>query len=229
MRLERNAWVIGVGCLLVGAFESRLCAQGAIPPRQGERNTEIPRGAQDEEARRRFLEGRSAYEAGNYEEALRLFEEAYRLSPRPALLYNIGQAADRLRFDERALQAFEAYLEVSPQDAPNRAEVEKRIPYLRRRIEGDSPPNKALIPESSPSHTNPTSSALPQPSVLSQPSVQSNRTDESALHWIFGIAGVTLLVGGALVMGALIFDPGASPPPKGDVGDGGIVAALKWR
>ncbi len=88
----------------------------------------------DESARRVYAEGRAAFDEGRFEDALRLFEAAYELSPRPQLLYNIGSSADRLRHNERALEAFDGYLEALP-EASNRAAVEARIRVLRSDIE----------------------------------------------------------------------------------------------
>lgn len=81
-----------------------------------------------------YLEGRAAFDAGRYEDALRLFEAAYELSPRPEMLYNIGTTADRLRRNERALEAFEQYLEELP-DSDLRGPVESRARVLRAEIE----------------------------------------------------------------------------------------------
>ncbi|HJL15512.1 MAG TPA: hypothetical protein RMH99_07655 [Sandaracinaceae bacterium LLY-WYZ-13_1] len=80
----------------------------------------------DEAARLTFESAREAFIAGDYETALARFRQAYELSARPGLLYNIAQTLDRLRRDEETVEALRAYLEAMP-DAPNRAEVESRI------------------------------------------------------------------------------------------------------
>ena len=100
-------------------------AQAALPP------SAI---AQDDEARGLFLAGRAAFDQGRYEDALDRFREAHRLSGRPELLYNIGQAADRLRRDREALEAFEGYLEQTPSDAPNRSIAQNRVDFLREQL-----------------------------------------------------------------------------------------------
>ncbi len=93
----------------------------------------------DEEARLRFEAGRVAFIAGRNEEALADFRRAYELSERPALLYNIGVALDRLRRDAEALEAFERYLaEAPPAQLQNRGEVEARIGVLREAIARDA-------------------------------------------------------------------------------------------
>ena len=75
----------------------------------------VPASAQtttdDAAARKHFEQGRAAFEETDWEQALLHFRDAYRLSHRPQLQYNIGVTADRLQRDEEALQAFESYLE----------------------------------------------------------------------------------------------------------------------
>lgn len=84
----------------------------------------------DEEARLLFNAATSAFLDGRFAVALDRFREAYGLSHRPELLYNIGLAADRMRLDEDALAAFEEYLTRVPL-AENRREVEGRVAILR--------------------------------------------------------------------------------------------------
>ncbi len=85
----------------------------------------------DADARRFFEEGRTAYEAGDFETAVRGFRRAYLLSPRFALLYNIGQAELRAGHDQLALEALEGFLRQAPADDPRRGEVEERVRVLR--------------------------------------------------------------------------------------------------
>jgi tetratricopeptide (TPR) repeat protein len=70
--------------------------------------------ARDEEARSIFEAGATAFSAGRFEAALRRFREAYELSGRQVLLFNIGTAADRMRHDQEALESYRAYLEAEP-------------------------------------------------------------------------------------------------------------------
>jgi tetratricopeptide (TPR) repeat protein len=90
----------------------------------------------DQEARVRFQSATLAYADGRFEEALHDFRRAYELSGRAALLFNIASAAERLRLDVEARDAYEAYLEKVP-DAENRRFVESRIEILRKQIAED--------------------------------------------------------------------------------------------
>lgn len=87
----------------------------------------------EREAQALFEAGRTAFSAGRYENALETFRRAYELAPLPELMFNIATAADRLRYDAEALEAFETYLELAP-DASNRLEVEGRVVALRERV-----------------------------------------------------------------------------------------------
>src|SRR5690349_4495104 len=78
-----------------------------------------PRPSVDDEARSLFDAGRTAYDAGRFESALRYFEDAYNLSHRAALLFNIASSADRLQRNDRALEAYRAYIAAEP-EATNR-------------------------------------------------------------------------------------------------------------
>jgi Flp pilus assembly protein TadD len=63
--------------------------------------------ADDAAAQARFTEAHSAFDAGNYSQALQLFEQCVTLGMQgPAIYYNIGVAAYRSGAWERADQAF---------------------------------------------------------------------------------------------------------------------------
>lgn len=91
----------------------------------------------DKKARELFEKGRTAWDEGRFREAWEYWHHSYRLSRKPELLYNVGQAADRLRMDREALEAFRLYLEKNP-NAPNRKEVENRIQILEREVDKKS-------------------------------------------------------------------------------------------
>ncbi len=85
----------------------------------------------DTDARAAFEEGRVAYDAGEYDAAVRAFRRAYLLSPRYRLLYNIAQAELRAGHDGLALEAFQGYLRQAPPDDERRGEVEERVRVLQ--------------------------------------------------------------------------------------------------
>ena len=89
--------------------------------------------ADDAAARKQFEHGRSAFEQSDYEQALTHFRNAYRLSHRGQLQYNIGITATRLQRDQEALAAFQSYLE-EVEHPPREQEVRNRIAALERAV-----------------------------------------------------------------------------------------------
>jgi tetratricopeptide (TPR) repeat protein len=132
--MSRWLWVVGLLALSVETVASAQAAPTETAP-EVEESTQTPRDENlDQAARLTFQAAREAFGNGDYELALERFEQAYNLSPRPVLLYNIGVTLDRLRRDEDAVARFTEYLERVP-DAPDRAEVEARIRVLQRAID----------------------------------------------------------------------------------------------
>ena len=141
----------------IGLLPRTAVAQSGKPKANANAGTAEAAGASDEVARGLFQAGKAAYEAGNYTDALSFFEQAHARSGRPQLLFNVGQTADRLRQDEKAIASFRAYLEQLP-EAPNRAEVEARIRALEqalaeRRRSAETAPVAASLPAPTPEQT----------------------------------------------------------------------------
>jgi hypothetical protein len=111
-----------------------------------------------------FEQGRQAYGDGRYRDAWANFHDAYQLSGRPELLYNIGQTADRLGQDSDALKAFRMYIERLP-NAANRHDVENRIHALEERVSASAQPAPQTLSDSSqaPATSAPPSDAPPEP------------------------------------------------------------------
>lgn len=159
-------------------------------------------GSADEVARGLFQAGKAAYEAANYADALNFFEQAYARSGRPQLLYNIGQSADRLRQDQRSLDAFKQYLERVP-DASNRVEVETRIGVLERTLaERNTPAPVSAVP--TPSET--AAQAEPPPEQTTNDVAFDDADSQSkpvTKKWWFWTGIGAVVVGGAAVAIAL--------------------------
>ena len=132
----------------------------------------------DQRARTLFEQGRQAYGDGRYRDAWANFHEAYQLSNRPELLYNIGQTADRLGQDADALKAFKMYVERLP-DAQNRHDVENRIHALEERVSSSSQPAPATVDETS---TQP-SAASPAPPPPPASSAKHGGPSRSGLYF----------------------------------------------
>lgn len=171
----------------------------------------------DLEARRLFEAGSMAYDDARYEEAVQHFRRAYELSGRSELLYNVGQAADRLRRDAEALEAFEDYLAASP-NADNRRQVEVRIEVLRRQLAMAEAARSAEDADQ----------ASSEPVDLRSDDSEATRNSSRRAVWIGLVAGV-VVAGLAVGLGVgLTRENGAQQPLPGDprLGTGGVIQTL---
>jgi len=89
-----------------------------------------PRNA-SAEAKAHSNRGTSMYNLGRFSEALSEYEAAYLAVQDPPFLFNIAQCHRKMGKNKEALDSYRSYLRVAP-DAPNRAEVQKRISELER-------------------------------------------------------------------------------------------------
>ena len=181
----------------------------------------------DERARLHFQAGVSYFEQGRYEDALREWQESYRLSDRHVLLMNISQAQERLfQFDE-AVQSIERYLQVGGAEAESRRNtLEARIEALQRQGEafaarqGSSgteappppPPPPANTgtttppPTSSGTTTTPTETGTDGETSTGDGSTTDDTTAEPGRRrlwsWV-ALGGTGLFAVGAIITGAL--------------------------
>ena len=103
-------------------------------------------GEDDERARQLFQAGDEYYANGRYEDALAAFEEAYSMSPRPLLLFNMANAQERMGQYDEAIESLENYLPDADDD--ERARIETRLTSLRARAERVR--NMTTVPEPEP-------------------------------------------------------------------------------
>jgi tetratricopeptide (TPR) repeat protein len=80
-------------------------------------------------AKAHFRTGEIYYEQGRYPDAAHEFEEAYRLSHRPALLYNMGKSYDGAGDAARALGAYRRFL-AQVTGSADRPAVTERVEQL---------------------------------------------------------------------------------------------------
>jgi len=174
----------------------------------------------DEEARGLFQAGRAAYERGRFGDALNYFQQAFELSGRPQLLYNVAQAADKLRLDETALAAFSRYLDETP-DALNREQVEQRIRMLEEVISRRSP-EPATPPEDEPTPEHINLEVGLEPTVADQAEDSKPITEQ---WWFWGTVGVVVL---AIVVGVVVASSGGEEAGTLTRGSDGVVIAVLW-
>lgn len=158
--------------------------------------------ADDQElAKAHFITGRSYYDQGRFEDALKEFEEAYRISKRVGFLYNIGVCDEKLGKDEEALAAFQGYLG-SVTDEGERAEVQGHIDALKAK-------------HAAPVITTPT------PTPTSAPTPTPTRTSEKPVWkkgWFWGVVGgAVVVVAVGVTVGVVVGTRDSGPRTLGPV------------
>jgi tetratricopeptide (TPR) repeat protein len=129
------------------------------------------------------------YDQSRYSDALKEFEEAYRLSKRVGFLYNIGICDEKLGRDDDALAAFQGYLG-SVADESERAEVQSRIDALKAKR---AP--RTLSPPTTAPTANPLISAPP-------PTAQRPVWKRG---WFWGVmAGAAVVVAAGVSVGVVV-------------------------
>jgi tetratricopeptide (TPR) repeat protein len=163
-------------------------------------------------ARAAYARGKAAYEQGAYGEALRHFEEAYRVQRAPALLFNMAQA-HRLSGPEHCEQALELYRKYLVEDprASNREEAAERVGEMaacveRQRVEAApaSVPREqlAVAPRPAPSVAparKPTAILKSEPLVPARDARDARRASSPTAAIVLTGAGATLGVAGAIL------------------------------
>lgn len=163
-------------------------------------------GGSDAEARRRFDEGRAHFDAGEFADAANAFRRAYVLSPRYALLYNIGQAELRAGRDAEALEAFEGFLRQAPADDARRSEVEERVRVLRAM--GIAASTGTVVATAEPEPATPEPEA--DPVVAATPAAgPADGGGSDPTGWIIAGIGGAVAVGGAILLGVGVADAGS--------------------
>jgi tetratricopeptide (TPR) repeat protein len=85
------------------------------------------------QAKQSFTQGAQAYREARYKDAIDLFLRANQLDPHPELIFNVGQAYEKLGDVPAALRSYREYLRLSPGVA-DRATVEASIKNLEARL-----------------------------------------------------------------------------------------------
>lgn len=145
-----------------------------------------------------FARGQTRYEAGDYREAIKLFDEAYQLVRDPVYLFNIAQAYRKVFDCVPAAKHLERYLaEATDVDRATKTKINQQLRELRPCVEERT---KATAPI----ETKPQPVPVPVQPVKPQPTV----VDHGRGLRIGGIALAGVGVAG-LVVGALYSSKGA--------------------
>ncbi len=105
----------------------------------------------DAEAKKAYMDGTKYYNLGDFTKAIEHYKRAYELKPDAVFLYNIAQSYRLSNDFTQALFFYKSFLRNLP-DAPNRAEVERRITEMedaqaKAKATANAPPNDPLGPK----------------------------------------------------------------------------------
>lgn len=181
------------------------------------------------QARTLYERGMAHFQLAEYDDAIAKWQEGFRLKPVPEFLYNIGQAYRLSNRPDKAIQAYKAYLRMSPK-AENRVEVERHIAALQRVV--DQSKQAANAPPTQPTPVKPepgkaASSAPPSgaqaaapepapPAAAPPPSSEPARNELTASApprekpitkraWFWPVVvGGAAIVAGAIVVGVVL-------------------------
>jgi hypothetical protein len=89
-----------------------------------------------EKAKKEFMAGKKAFDAGDFPEAASHFKTSYNLSKKPALLYNVALANESGGQDDIALFYYRKFLTDADPADPQRPDAETRVKSLEKKFGG---------------------------------------------------------------------------------------------
>lgn len=157
----------------------------------------------EEKARAHFRLGRAHYDNGNFAQAAVEFEEAYRISQRSALLYNIYLAYRDANDTKNAASSLRKYLELQ-KDVENRGQLEARLAALERSLADGtaSQPVAAAQPqptEGAPAEQQPAEAQGPTEAAPAEATQAAPAEKETNL-----VPFVLMGTGGAMILGSVV-------------------------
>lgn len=120
MKLRRMSlrWILAV-------LSASACVLAVAAP-----GVALAQDAQYEEARQK---AKTAFAGGDYEEAALLFREAFDITPRGNLLYNIGLCYERAGNATQAVVFYERFVQALP-ESPKRPAVQRKIAKMKSEL-----------------------------------------------------------------------------------------------
>lgn len=182
-----------------------------------------PKKTADEQAARAlFADGQKAYDLGEFDRALTLYSDAYKLKPLPGFLFNIGQCHKQLGNFERAAFFFGRFVDNSKPDAANvalakelKADMEKRqtekVEAERRAADEKAAADKAAAEKAKAASDAPVAPPL-TPAELSTlpppppPVVEPEPVTKKAWFWVV-IGGAVVATAAGVTAGVVLSQP----------------------
>jgi tetratricopeptide (TPR) repeat protein len=176
----------------------------------------------EQAARALFTDGQKAYDLGEFDRALTLYSDAYKLKPLPGFLFNIAQCHRQLANFERAAFFFGRFIDNSKPEAPNVAlakdlkadmerrqaeklEAEKKAADEKARAEAEkkAAEERAKDAPVAPPLTPTELSQLPPPPA---PAVEPEPVTKKAWFWVV-IGGAVVATAAGVTAGVLLSQP----------------------
>jgi hypothetical protein len=132
MRLRTSSLAFGVVALVLSAglgLPAGVDAQAAATPRAATPSPSAPASAKDA-----FKRGEAAYSAGNYDAAVREWQNAYSVDPRPRIQFNLSQAYERMGQLEDAIASLKRFIESGDPEDPTYSDANARLSALQQRL-----------------------------------------------------------------------------------------------
>ncbi|MET0286890.1 MAG: tetratricopeptide repeat protein [Polyangiales bacterium] len=85
-------------------------------------------------AKEAFKRGEAAYSAGNYDAAVREWNNAYSADPRPRIQFNLSQAYERMGRLEDAIASLKRFLDSGDPEDPTYSDANARLVALQQRL-----------------------------------------------------------------------------------------------
>lgn len=161
----------------------------------------------EERARAHFRLGRAHYDNGDFAQAAVAFEEAYRISQRAALLYNIYLAYRDANDTRNAAEALRKYLALE-KDIENRGQLESRLAAMDRNLAENPQPSAAPVGAAAAVAVQPAQPLTPAPTDAAAPEAAppgAVAASEAAPEKPFPVVPVVLMgTGGAMLVGSIV-------------------------
>ena len=172
-------------------------------------------------AKRHYQLGAQLYKTSDYTRALAEFQEAYRLSKKPGLLFNLARCHEVLANLEQSIKYYRMYLAQVP-GTSKRSLVQSRLRNLEKRLAAqkpkqapDSPGAPQPVKVKEPVKPIPaTPPAAPEPSepaeMAGAGAVDTGPSPASIRRWKRTAGWIALGTGGALLVTGIVFGAMAS-------------------
>ncbi|MBK7155928.1 MAG: tetratricopeptide repeat protein [Sandaracinaceae bacterium] len=195
-------WVAG-GVVAVGMLAGTHSAQAQTPstppvqdpqpPVEPTEPTDPQSSNDDEAARRHFRLGQAYYQNGQFPQAAIEFEQAYQLSGRPQLLYNIYLAHRDALHTRQSYEALRQYLD-EVADPPDEDHLRARLHHLEEALAANPESDPEVQPDTE------TSDPTPTPVTTVTPDLSATAEPESSSPVPFVVMGA----GGGMLVGGLV-------------------------